>query len=248
MRRLISSLLIVGVSLGMATQASADEETQALIEKAIKAHGGREKLSKERTTQSKTKGTIELMSGLAFTQEITIQLPKQLKEVMVLEVGGMKITVTTALNGDKAWITANETDIEVSDKIMGALTEGMHCAEVMGMVKLKDKKYELSSLGEVKVNDKKAVGVKVASKGHKDINIYFDKESGLIAKVELQALDSMTGEEVPEERIITEYQELDGQKMAKKVTVNRSGKKFIEAEVTEVKFVDKLDDSHFAKP
>jgi len=248
MRRLITSLLIICVSLGMATQASADEETQALIEKAIKAHGGREKLSKERTTQSKTKGTIELMGGLAFTQEITIQLPKQLKEVMVLEVGGMKITVTTALNGDKAWITANETDIEVSDKIMGALTEGMHCAEVMGMVKLKDKKYELSSLGEVKVNDKKAVGVKVASKGHKDINIYFDKESGLIAKVELQALDSMTGEEVPEERIITEYQELDGQKMAKKVTVNRSGKKFIEAEVTEVKFVDKLDDSHFAKP
>jgi hypothetical protein len=39
MRRLIPSLLIVCVSLGMATQASADEETQALIEKAIKAHG-----------------------------------------------------------------------------------------------------------------------------------------------------------------------------------------------------------------
>jgi hypothetical protein len=232
----------------MATQASADEETQALIEKAINAHGGREKLSKERTTQSKTKGTIELMGGLAFTQEITLQLPKQLKEVMDLEVGGMKITVTTALNGEKAWITANGKDIEVSDKIMGALTEGVYGVEVMSMVKLKDKKYELSLLGEVKVKDKKAVGVKVASKGHKDINIYFDKESGLIAKVELQALDSMTGEEVPEERIITEYQDLDGQKMAKKVTINRSGKKFMEAEVMEVKFIDKLDDSHFAKP
>src|SRR5438045_2362688 len=155
MRRLIFAALAVALSVGITSRALADDETQAIIEKAIKAHGGREKLSKERTVQSKTKGTIELLGGLAFSQEITIQLPKQLKEVMDLEVGGMKVTVTTALNGDKAWITANGKDIEVTDKIMTELTEGVYRAEVMGMVKLNDKKYELSSLGDVTVNDKK---------------------------------------------------------------------------------------------
>jgi hypothetical protein len=62
------------------------------------------------------------------------------------------------------------------------------------------------------------------------------------------ALDAMTGQEVTEERIIQEYQEIDGAKVAKKALVNRDGKKFVEAEVLEVKSLDKLDESEFAKP
>ncbi|HEV3235713.1 MAG TPA: hypothetical protein VGZ25_01915 [Gemmataceae bacterium] len=249
MRYSVGLTLVVAGILAFAGNASADDETQALIEKAIKAHGGREKLSEKKTIQVKTKGTLEIMSSsLPFTQEMTIQPPKQLKEVIDLDVNGIKITVNTVFNDGKAWINANGKEVEVTDKIMEELKEGVYKAEVMDMVKLKDKKYELSSLGEVTVNDKKALGVKVACKGHKDLNIYFDKETGLITKVEGQALDSTTMQEVAEERIITEYQDVDGHKVAKKVLINRDGKKFMEAEVVEVKFVDKLDDSHFGKP
>jgi hypothetical protein len=53
---------------------------------------------------------------------------------------------------------------------------------------------------------------------------------------------------VAEERIILEYQDVDGMKSAKKVLVNRDGKKFTEAEVLEVKFLDKVDDAEFTKP
>ena len=217
MRSSVVLTLIVSGFLGFVGNASADAETQALIEKAIKAHGGQEKLSAEKTIQSKTKGTLEILSGLPFTQEITIQAPKQLKEVMDLDINGMKITVTTVFNDGKAWIVANGKEIEVTDKLMEELKEGVYKAEVMRLINLNDKKYDVSSLGEVTVNDKKALGVKVASKGHRDINIYFDKETGLIAKVEGQALDSMTMQEVAEERIITEYQDVDGHKVAKKV-------------------------------
>src|SRR5207253_1605637 len=96
---------------------------------------------------------------------------------------------------------------------------------------LKDKSVELSPLGEVKVNDRPAVGVRIASKGHRDLNLYFDKETGLMAKIERQALDTQTMQMVTEERIIQEYQVVDGMKVAKKVLVNRDGKKFTEAEV-----------------
>jgi hypothetical protein len=248
MRSSVVLTLVVSGVFAFVRNVSADEETQALIDKAIKAHGGKEKLSSDKTVQSKTKGTIEILNGLPFTQEITIQAPKQLKEVLDLDVNGMKITVTTVYNDGKAWINANGNDVDVTDKIMEELKEGLHRAQVMDMVKLKDKNYEISSLGEITVNNKKAQGIKVASKGHRDINIYFDKETGLIAKMEGQALDSTTMQEVAEERIITEYQDVDGHKVAKKVLINRDGKKFMEAEVVEVKFVDKLDDSHFAKP
>jgi hypothetical protein len=103
-------------------------------------------------------------------------------------------------------------------------------------------------LGEVKVKGRPAVGVTASRKGAKDINLYFDKETGLLAKVEMRRRDLMSGEEVTEERIITEYQEAEGRKVAKKVEVLRDGKAFLEAEVTEVKVLEKVDDSEFAKP
>jgi hypothetical protein len=90
--------------------------------------------------------------------------------------------------------------------------------------------------------------VTVSKKGCKDITIYFDKKTGLIAKVETRRRDLMSGEEVTEERIITEYQEVQGRKTAKKIEVLRDGKAFMEAEVTELKILEKLDDSEFAQP
>ena len=64
--------------------------------------------------------------------------------------------------------------------------------------------------------------------------VYFDKESGLMAKVEHRTIDLSSGQELTEERIITEYQKIDGIPMPKKVLVQRDGKKFMDAEVTEV--------------
>ena len=93
-----------------------------------------------------------------------------------------------------------------------------------------------------------AVGIRVAAPGHKDVSLYFDKQTGLLVKITRQALDAQTGQEVSEERIIQEYQDVNGLKTAKKVLINRDGKKFLEAEVTDVQFLEKVDDSTFAKP
>jgi hypothetical protein len=88
----------------------------------------------------------------------------------------------------------------------------------------------------------------VTSEGHKDLSLYFDRASGLLVKVERQALDSQTMEEVAEERILQDYQDVEGIKAPKRVLINRAGKKFVEAEVIEVKMLEKVDDSEFAKP
>ena len=55
-------------------------------------------------------------------------------------------------------------------------------------------------------------------------------------------------QEVNEERIITEYQDKDGLKEPKKAVVNRDGKKYIDVEVLEVKYLDDIDDTQFSKP
>ncbi|HEV3256354.1 MAG TPA: hypothetical protein VG013_05685 [Gemmataceae bacterium] len=248
MRKFLLGTLAFGLVLGLAHRALAEDTAQAIIDKAIKAHGGAKKLSTVRGIQAKTKGKIEIAGGLEFTQETSLQPPDKFKEVLDLEVKGQNVTVTTVFDGKKAWVNANGTTTELEDKFVAEFKEVAHLTRVSRLTTLKDKSFKLSPLGEVKVNDRPAVGIKVSSKGHKDISLYFDKKTGLVAKTERRTLDAMTKAEVTEERIVTEYQDVDGSKVAKNVIVNHDGKKFLEAEVTEVKFVDKIDDSEFDKP
>jgi hypothetical protein len=139
--------------------------------------------------------------------------------------------------------------MDMNDDLLELMRDAMYTLRLTQQVfSLKDKEFELAPLGEIKVNDKPAVGIKVSSKGKKDVSMYFDKESGLMSKFDHRTKDAQTGQEVAEERIILEYQDVDGMKSAKKVLVNRDGKKFTEAEVLEVKLLDKVDDSEFVKP
>jgi hypothetical protein len=246
------AFLVVGVSLGLASRtAAAEGDVEAVLAKAIEAYGGKEKLEKYKATQTKAKGTIDLpgVGSVAFAQESSSQMTGQLKEVMEMEINGQKVNVTTGFDGKAAWMNFNGMVMEPPEPVLAELKEVSYSMKVGRLTALTDKKqFELSLLGEVMVNNRPAVGIKVSSKGHKDINLYFDKEKGLLAKIERRKKDMNSGQEVTEERLITEYMDVDGLKTAKKLVVNVDGKKFIEAEVTEVKHLDKLDDSEFAKP
>ena len=110
------------------------------------------------------------------------------------------------------------------------------------------KGVKLSALGEIKVNDQAAVGVRVSRKGRRDVSVYFDKKTGLTVKTERRTIDLQSDQEITEERIVTEYQKLDGVPHPKKMTINRDGKKFLDAEILELKEFDKLDEGMFKVP
>jgi hypothetical protein len=249
MRTVFPSLLTLGLLLAAGERARAQDDVRAIVQKALKAHGGAEKLDKFKAGQIKTKGKIELFDGLPFTQEITYQLPNQFKEVTDLEVMGQKVAVTTGFDGQKGWLEVNGQAQELDDKLLTELKEAAHMLRVSRLTSLlEDQALKLSSLGEVKVEGKAATGVRVEAKGFRDISLFFDKDSGLLVKTERRAVDPMTGQEFTEERIITEYQKVEGLPSPKKAIVNRDGKKFLEAEVTEIKLLEKVDAQTFAKP
>jgi hypothetical protein len=243
--------MVVGCLLAAGGVARGEDTVAAVLDRAIKAHGGAEKLAPKAAVRTKTKGTIELAGGLPYTEEVTIQGQDQLKSVVTVEIMGQSVAVTTIFNRDKGWINAQGQTKDMDEKLLAEIKEalyGMHLARFTALKDNKDKVFDVSLVGNDKVEGRDVVGIRVASKGHKDVNLYFDKKTGLLAKITRMALDPMTGQEVTEERIIQEYQDIDGLKVAKKVLVNRDGKKFVEAEVLEVKSLDKLDESEFAKP
>jgi len=247
--RLLASAVLL---LAVPCLVHAQSDPRAVIDKAIKAIGGKEKLAKMKGILTKSKGTLEQPMTLTFTQEMVAQAPK-FKETVQLQVMGTDVTIVSVFDGKDSWIkvkaAGNEMDVPLDDKLKEELREASYAMKLARLLLVEDdKSLELSTLGETTVNNKPAIGVKIASKGHKDLNFYFDKESGLLSKVERRAFDTTTMQEVTEERIIQEYSETDGIKTAKKALINRDGKKYMEVEVLEVKFVDRVDDTEFTKP
>lgn len=253
MKRIVNAAWAIGLSLVLVSGARAQDDPRALIEKAIKARGGAEKLEKIKAYQGKSKGTLEVMGmTLEVTIQSTVQFPDQLKTTIDLEVAGQKVTVMQGYNKSKGWmqIMANgqSQDVPLTDDLQNAFKEGIYAENVGRLVPLlKDKSYTLSTLGEVKVNNRAALGVKIASKDHKDVNIYFDKETGLPCKFDSSTVNGEL-REVNQEVYMSDYKDYDGLKRPSKSLIHQEGKKVMELEVLEAKFPEKIDDSEFQKP
>jgi hypothetical protein len=253
MRRTLVLVLSVTFLLGLVAGArAADDDPKAIITAAIKAHGGEEALAKYKAGQSKTKGKINLpmIGETPFTEDTAYMIPDKFKSVLELDIMGTKVMVKTVADGDKITINANGMDVPVTDNIKKALGDARYAMRAARLNNLlKDKDIELAPLGEVKVEGKPAVGVRVSSKGHKDISLFFNKETHLLAKMESRTIDSTTGKEITEERIILDYakKDKDGFTLPKAILVKHDGEKFMEAEITEAKLLEKLDDPDFQK-
>ena len=251
MSRLLMSLCsvaaLVVVSGGV---RAADDDAKAILTKAIKAHGGEEYLTKNKAARMQNKGklTIPGVGETDFTQDLAYMLPDKLKDTLELTIGGRKISIVTVMNGDKLSIEAAGKAVDITDDIKKALKDAQHMMTVGRMVPLlKDKSYELSIFGEAKVEDKPAIGILVASKGKKDITLFFDKKTNLLAKIEHRTVEAGTGNEIGEERIILEYKIKDGIPFPKKVLVKHDGKTFLEAEMVESTMLEAIDEAEFKK-
>ncbi len=244
--------LLVGIValVGSSAARAADDEPKDIIAKAIKAHGGEEFLTKHQAGRSKNKGKINIpgVGEVDFTQETAFMIPGKAKESLELTISGQKVSVVTLINGDEASLEVNGKAMDIDDTIKGTLKNAGHVMKLARLTPLlKDKTYELSLVGEEKVEGEPAIGIRVACKGQKDINIFFNKKTHLLAKLEYRGSDT-TGKEINEERIISEYaKNKDGVPLPKKVIVKHDSKTFLEVEVLEITFLEKIDDSEFKK-
>jgi hypothetical protein len=226
-----------------------EKECREVIARAMKAVGGEERLAVLRGTHLKGKGAVSIMGlDLQFTVEMLSQQPDRQKTVLDLNVNGMDIQVTQVFRGDKGWTSVMGNVTEVDADTVKSYRDSLHEERVAGLVALKEKHYQLTLLGEAKVGDRQAVGVRVAREGYRDVKLYFDKQSHLLVKSETRTLDPGK-QEVNQEKFYSDFKELiPGLKLATKQVINHDGKRFMEVTVTELRAVDQFDDKVFAKP
>jgi len=153
------------------------------------------------------------------------------------------------MNQERGWIQANGRTGDLPRDFHRSL---MDCCYAFGLAlmpqRLKDADFQLSPAGELKINDRPAVGVRVSRKGWPDVNVYFDKASHLPVKAETRIKDPDTQREVTAELAFSDYKAFNGIPSFTKMTWQWDGKILLDRELSEVKRLEKLDPSHFARP
>jgi hypothetical protein len=227
-----------------------DEAARKVIDKAIKAHGGAKKLAKFKAVTFKMKGKFYVMSedGTDYTGEWSIQSPDKIKVEISGEAGGATFKFVQVVNGNKGWIQLMDTTQEMDKDALAEAKETFYADRVRNLEALRGKGFKLEPLGEAKVGGREAVGVKVSHKGHRDVNLFFDKKTNLLLKAERRAKDPMAGTEFTQADLYDDYKEVEGIQHARKLTILRDDKKFLTGVLSDLKPLEKLDNDVFAKP
>ena len=223
---------------------AADGDAKAILDKAIKAIGGEEKLAKAEAFSWKAKGTVNFGGNESdSTEEVTIKGLDHLHR----EFGNDQFHMTVVLAGDKGWRKFGDNSTELEGDGLGHEKRRVYLQVIpITLVGLNGKGFKYEAGGEEKVGDKSAAILKVTGPDGKDFTISFDKESGLPVKVAGKVF--FRDEESDLETTLGDYKDFDGIKKATKIEVKRNGESFQKMEVTEFKVLDKVDAEAFTEP
>jgi len=120
------------------------------------------------------------------------------------------ILVIVVLNDGKAWTQENEVMRELPADELREVQESAYVEYVAGLVPLlKKDAFQLSSLGEAKVQNQAAAGILVKAAGKPDVKLYFDPATALLLKVEYRSHDPKTKKEVLAEEFYSDYREVN---------------------------------------
>jgi len=184
----------------------AADSPQPVIDQAIKARGGQEQLGQIKAFQAKTKGHIYVLdSALPFTATIHSQLPDQYKHLMDYVRNGQVMKQIQVYSGGKGWIHVNDEPQELDEQLLEALLRGRYAERLNNPALLKDKNYQLSFLGDSKLEDHDVVGVQVATAKKPPVKLFFDKSTGLLLKTEHRQMDPRSREEITQETFYSDY-------------------------------------------
>jgi hypothetical protein len=240
----LTTLLLAGRPAG----AEEAAEARAVIDRAIAAAGGEARLGRVKAAEWTCKGTAHASSDLAFTDHCFAQWPEQFRHESAIEVMGRKFRRALILDATKGWISEDRGTVDMNDAALSELREKVHLLRLaVTLLPLTEKDVTLQPIDGIKIDDRATVGVMAVCTGWPDLRLYFDGKTALLLKCERTVKDPLSGK-VSEETFFSDYREADGVQVARKVSVKRDGKPFLDWTVTEFQVRAKLDRALFACP
>jgi hypothetical protein len=220
-----------------------DPKATAILDKAITALGGEERLA--RITAFKWVGTVtfnvngdERTSDVEFTARGLDHLRRQF---------GLNLMVVA---GDRAWQKVGDRAARelMADGVAREKRNIYLQVIPVTLVSLKGKDYKCEAAGEEKVGDKPAAVIKVTAPDGQDFTLCFDKETGLPVK-EVAQMQIPGGREVTTETTFTDYKDFGGIKKATKIAFKSIGFGNGGSQaINDFQVLEKVPDDAFAEP
>lgn len=250
-----ASFLAASGSRAQAAGEPEDAQARAIIDKAIKAHGGADKLSRFKAVSAKWVGKhkVENMFYWDAVRVVTYEMPDKIRfDFEVENPNGGKFAFARVVNGKKGWQGSVRGTRDLKEAEVAQIVDELYAHWLVSVVPLKEKGFEFSLVGDATVDEKDAVGVRVSCKGRPDVNLFFDKKTGLVIKSERRAKAPVTNEEYTAESIYRDHKEFQGVMWPTNRLDRRDGMDLEENsgrfELSEFKAHDKLDETYLAKP
>jgi hypothetical protein len=241
MRRARLAVIAVAVLAATCGPARAeDPKAKAILDRAIDALGGEEKLAKIKAFSWKSK--------VSFGQA----QPETDAELIVKGLDHMRRAYgpnLLVLAGDKGWRKVRDAPVELSDASIANEKRSLYLQVIpIILLPIKGNDFRYEAVSEEKVDDKPALGLKVSAPDGKDFTLFFDKETGLPVK-EVAQLNVPGGRVATAETTFSDYKEFGGIKKATRIEVKSIGfgSGFSQV-ITEFEVLDKVDAGTFAEP
>jgi hypothetical protein len=246
MKRSRGFLLTTAVLFAATNPARADDkDATAILDKAIKALGGEEKLKKASVHTWKAKGKLHFGGE---ERDVESQVTANGLDHFRREFTLPQFTGLVVIDGDNGWRKGRNgiAKLEADALAIEKRTAYLQIIPIT-LMPLKENGFKLEAAGEEKVGDKPAVILKVTAPDGKDFTLSFDKESGLPVK-QVATITFPAGQEFTIETTFLDYKDMGGIKKATRTDVKRNGEPSQEMEITEFKVLDKVEPDTFAEP
>jgi hypothetical protein len=243
MRTVVLVVWLLWLGTPAAIHAGDREKALAVIEQAIKAHGGAEELNKAQLRSRTGKGVILTPSGeVPVTTEEIVQLPDRCRVVMDLRSN----RIIVVLRGAKGWIQPGGATQEMPKALFQERREDLYVWWLMNLTPLLKDEFTLLPLADDKVSGQDTSVVKVAHKEHAEVRLFFDKKSGLLVKIARRAAEA--GDSLNKEIYLSEYKKFDGVMLPSKEVITHNGIKYAVVSFSSYKIEPRVEERTFEKP
>jgi hypothetical protein len=245
---LFVGIAVVLVDLGLGARAE-DLKPEEIVDKAIRAHGGEEKLAG--LTGFTFKERMAYPDAMTSDAEVVVQLPGRYRRDMKMSSEGKSRSSLMVFDGDQGWMKMNDLVTPYPKTFLESMQK--YTVPYLGprsilrlRARQKNPACQFTTTGEGTVEGRPAVGLRMKLADGPEETWYFDKDSGLLLKEE-ERVKHFEGEDQVYVTLYEDYQTCDGFPMARKVVTHRDGKLSYTREQSDFKAVTPSEGT-FAKP
>ena len=245
----LRSLLALSL-LAPALHADEAESARRIVDRAVAASGGAKRLAEQQSLSGTSRGTLTLNgAGRAVENAWTVEGPDRMKWAADVTMGDQTLNIVLVLDGERGWIKGNAAEAAaLKADLLAPLRHGfngLRLAETL--TPLLDREAKLSPLGELKVDDRPAVGIKVSRKGRPELDLYFDKKTHRPAKAEMR-LTELNDVEATYTAFFADYKKVNGRMVFTRLTVKRDGEVVLTMLRSNLEAKAKAAEGTFARP